>query len=141
MKNLLFLLPLLYSCSTVANDGKPPTGEEMFDILLSIGSIKLSKEPLCHMKSVTRNAEEITLSHHLATVLSTSFNPDTVNTINSSCSKSKNDKANGKLIDIWDCQLEIKESTEKGEFISSSMIAFSVTLDKLNYLNGTLRCF
>ncbi len=138
MKILFFVLPFLYSCSTVAGDKIPPSGELFYDILLSMRDIKLSEEPLCNLTSVTRNTNNLTFGNHLSTILSTS---NTTNTISSSCSISKYEKKNKVIIDIWDCKLEIKETSNKSEFISSSIIAFGINPEKMKYQAGTLRCF
>ncbi len=138
MKILLFALPLLYSCSIVAGNKPPPSGELFYDILSSMRDLKLSEEPLCNLTSVTRNTSDLTFGDHLSTILSTSY---TTNTISSSCLISKHEKENKAIIDIWDCKLEIKETSNKGDFISSSMIAFGINMEKLKYQVGTLRCF
>lgn len=141
MKILFFILPLLYSCSTVAGNKPPPSGELFYDVLLSIRDIKLSKEPLCNITSVTRSTSDLTFGNHLSTILSTSYATNTINTISSSCSASKYEKKNKTTIDIWDCKLEIKETSNKGDFISSSMVAFGINAENMEYQTGTLRCF
>ena len=141
MKILFFLLPILYSCSTEAGNKIPPSGELFYDILLSMSDIKLSEEPLCNLSSVTRKTNHLTFVNHLSTILSTSYTTNTTNTISSSCTISKHEKKNKVIIDIWDCKLEIKETSNKGDFISSSMIAFGINPKKMEYQAGTLRCF
>jgi len=132
---------LFYGCSTLATDGSPPDGEEVFRLLLSNANISLKNEPLCNMTSVTKINGEMLLVDHLATVLSTSYLSKNTNTFASSCSKSKHETKDGKIIEIWDCNLQIKESSPDDEFISSSMVAFGISIDKSKFLPGTLRCF
>ncbi len=141
MKILLFMLPLLYSCSTIANNKTPPSGELFYDVLLSMTDVKLSNEPLCNLTSVSRNTSELTFGNHLSTILSVSYKTNSTNTISSSCSISKHEKENKTVVDIWDCKLELKETNSKGNFISSSMVAFGINTDNLKYQAGTLRCF
>jgi len=141
MKILLLVVSFLYGCSTVAGNKTPLSGELFYDVLLSMRDIKLSKEPLCNLSSVTRNTSELTFGNHLSTILSTTYSTNTSNKISSSCSISKFEKENKVIIDIWDCKLEIKEISNKGDFISSSMIAFGINAEKLEYQTGTLRCF
>lgn len=141
MKALLFVLPLLYSCSTIANNKAPPSGELFYDVLLNMRDIKLSNEPLCDLTSVFRNTSDLTFGNYLSTILSTSYKTNSTNTIYSSCSISKFEKKNKMLITIWDCKLEIKETSSKGDFISSSIIAFGINTENMKYQSGTLRCF
>ena len=140
MRILILIIPLLYSCASIAVDRTPPSGEIIFDILLSIRDIKLNDEPLCRMVSTTRSTDSLTLGNHLSKILSTSYNSSTINTIKTSCALSKHEISN-KIIDIWDCQLQIMETSEAGEFISSSMVAFGINAKSLIYQPGTLRCF
>jgi len=140
MKILIIVIPLLYSCASIAVDKTPPQGEMIYDILLSIRDVRLNNEPLCRVVSTTRNAENLTFGNHLSTIFSTSYNSSTINTIKSSCALSKHEESN-KITDIWDCKFEIAESSKEGEFISSSMVAFGVNAKSLNYQPGTLRCF
>jgi len=140
MRMLILVIPLLYSCASIAIDKTPPNGEAVYDILLNIRDIRLNNEPLCRMVSTTRNTDNLTFGNHLSTILSSSYNSSTTNTIKSSCALSKHEK-NNEIIDIWDCKLEILETSKEGEFISSSMIAFGVNTKSLTYQPGTLRCF
>lgn len=141
MRVLFFVLPFLYSCSTVADNKTLPSGELFYDVLLSMRDIDLGKEPLCNLTSITRKSSKLTFGNHLATILSTSYIKNTTNTISSSCTESKFEKNNKVIIDIWDCKLVIKETNENGEFISSSMVAIGIDMNILKYQAGSLRCF
>lgn len=140
MKIIFLVLPLLFSCSTVAEDKSIPNGEVFYDVLFSIQELILSNEPLCNLTSVTRKNTKITLGNHLSTVLSTSYNTNTKNSISSSCSLSKHENKNKVIVDIWDCKLEVSEKNTKGDFISASMIAFGINTKSMKYQPGTLRC-
>lgn len=133
----------LSGCSAMAAlDSLPkPTGEEVFDILFANSDLSLDGEPLCEMQSATKEKTPISLGQHLATVLSVSYeNPNTVQ-INTSCTATQYEDESHGVMDAWDCQVEVLEEDTKGQFISSSMIAFSTGLAKKQLLPGSLRCF
>lgn len=140
MKILFIVLPFLLSCSSVVADKSAPNGETFYDVLFSIQDLDLSTEPLCNLMSVTRKNSKITLGNHLSTILSTSYSSTTKNVISSFCSLSKHENKNKRVIDIWDCKLEIKETNNKGAFVSASMVAFGVNTKTMKYESGTLRC-
>jgi len=142
MNKLIFVIFLLQACASVVHaDTKPPTGEELFDLLLKNSALPLGKEPLCQQRSVTRKKSEITLGEHLATILSVSYQTKNTVQLKSSCLLSKYAAKAGTASDVWDCSLEMKESDAKGEFISSAMMAFYVTLDGAAIVRGGIRCF
>lgn len=141
MKALLLVLSLLYGCSTIANNASPPSGELFYDTILNMRDIKLSNEPLCDLTSVFQKTSDLTFGNHLSTILSTSYKTNSTNTISSSCTMSKFEKKDKVFITIWDCKLEIKETSSNGDFISSSMIAFGINAENMKYQPGTLRCF
>ena len=142
MRYVMTLLISLAGCSTMASNAPtPPSGEEVFDALLMSLDIKLSEEPLCNMESATRKNPEITLGQHLSTILAESYNSDNVSTLKSYCLLSKFEDNFGNVSDAWDCNLHINESNDKKEFISSSTIAFIISLDQLELVPGSLRCF
>jgi hypothetical protein len=142
MIKLIIVLFLLHGCATYAGDNNlPPSGEELFDALLKNGGIKLSSQPLCNEKSVSRDLQDVTLAQHLATILSLSY--DTKNTVSlkSSCSKSKY-QASAEIIEhVWDCKLEMMEVNADGTFVSSAMLAVNLSLEKKEMISGSLRCF
>jgi len=141
MTKIIPFVFLFYGCSTLATDGSPPDGEVVFRLLLNSGYISLKNEPLCNVTSLAKKNEETLLVDHLATVFSTSYLSKNINTFASSCSKSKHETKDGKIIEIWDCNLQIKETSPDDEFVSSSMVAFGISIDKSKFLPGTLRCF
>lgn len=141
MKSLIVILTLLTGCSAIAADtSKPPTGEEVFDAIFSSTKIDLSQEPLCNTGSATRNKNTITLGEHISTILSLSYENENLVSIKSSCELSKTEPSKGKIVDAWDCKLQINESNTDGEFISSATIAFDLSIDKEAILKKTLRC-
>ena len=141
MKKIFVLtLFLHYGSAFALENTKPPSGEQLFDILFKNLNISLNMEPLCDMKSTTRENMDITLGQHLSTILSESYDTDNIVSLKSACSLSKYDNK-GAITNIWDCKLEMKETDKKGEFISSSMVAFYISLDKSRLINGSLRCF
>ncbi|HEY5603111.1 MAG TPA: hypothetical protein VIM41_08395 [Gammaproteobacteria bacterium] len=141
MKKLLTFIILLHGCSVFAVDNpQPPSGEAVFDILLNNSNRPLSKEPLCNMKSGTRKNVDVTLGQHLATLLSVSYETKNIVSLTSSCALSKHDNS-GVIVDAWDCKLEMNETNASGEFISSAMVAFTLSVDKSKFINGSLRCF
>ncbi len=141
MKKIVFLIIMAYGCSAMAVDPIPPTGEEVFKLLLSSGNIKLKNEPLCNVISISKIHDDMLLVNHLATVFSTTYDTDNINTVATSCSKSKHQKESGHVVDIWGCSLQVTESSQNGSFISSSMVAFGISKGKNKIVSGTLRCF
>lgn len=131
--SVLLTIIVMASCTASAADSlKPPNGEEVFAALLQNLDVSLAAEPLC--KANTK------LSNHLALALSVSYANKNTATLKSSCVPSKFDIATGKTMDIWDCTIQINENSQKGEFISSSTIAFGLTPDTKKFVKGSLRC-
>ena len=118
-----------------------PNGEEVFDILFNSIHLPLDKEPLCNMKSITRGGGSINLGQYLATTLSLSYATKNKVEIKSACGRSKHEADSQEIVEVWDCKVEIFETSQEGEFVSSAMIAFAVDLNKTNILAGSLRCF
>lgn len=142
MKIIFALAIALQGCAVFAYEPvKPPGGEAVFDILLKNSNLPLKYEPLCNMSSATRGSDDITLGEHLATILSVSYESNNTVALKSSCELSKFEEKTGKAIDAWDCKLEMLETNKAGEFISSAMVAFSISLDKTTMIHGSLRCF
>jgi hypothetical protein len=142
MKNIFAtLLFCLVGCVTNAEVAKKPSGEIVFQSLLSAGNIELSSEPLCNMSSISMNKQNLLLSDHLATILSTSFESENKTTLTTSCSKSKHDLTDSKVIDVWDCMLVINENNLEKAFITSSTVAFSLDKDNYAFIDNSLRCF
>ena len=141
MKRAVVLIVLLSACSkTVPADAPKPDGQRVFDILFSSIELALSEEPLCDMVSASRKNAAITLGQHLATILSPSYESESVVTIKSSCMPSKHEYEDGGIVDVWDCQLEVLENSQDGDSISSSMILFSTLMDDSEIIKGSLRC-
>ena len=142
MKYLIILVVFTMSCSSYASkSATPPTGEEVYDALFRSLNLNLDKEPLCEMTSVSRGKTSISLGDHLATIFSTAHASKNTTTIKSSCSLSKFEDSKGNVTDAWDCSLQVNETNNKHEFISSSTVAFNITLDKKILIPGNLRCF
>jgi len=140
MKRIFLVLFLLQGCAAIAGT-KPPTGEQVLDELFKNTSLALSQEPDCKQFSATRNTSEVTLGQHLATILSVSYQSNNIVSLSSSCSDSKYEASNAKLIDVWDCKFEMKESNPGGEFISSALVSFYLSKDTLSLIKGGIRCF
>lgn len=141
MNKLAFLALLLAGCSAVAlNDKTVPSGEQVFDLLFSHLDRRLDQEPLCDMKSATREGKTLTLGQHVATVLSLSHGNKNAVILQSSCDPSKHEAESGRVVDTWDCKIETLEKNSENEFVSSSTIAFSTPLDKTVIIKGSLRC-
>lgn len=142
MKPCLFVIILLFGCSTVTvTSAEKPSGEEIFDLILMNSSLPLQNEPLCNVESFTRKSESLTLGKHFSTNLSVSYESDNQISIKSSCSRSKHDFSKTDVIHVWDCKIEILETSKNGAFISSSMIAFASDLEKSKIIGGSIRCF
>lgn len=137
----VILLFSLIGCATNAEITEKPSGEVVLQSLLSAGNIELSNEPLCNMSSASLNKPNLLLSDHLATILSTSFESENKTTLTTSCSKSKHDLTESKVIDVWDCMLVVNENNLKSEFITSSTVAFSLSKDNYSLIHHSLRCF
>lgn len=142
MKSSLPLIMLLFGCTSVTiTSADKPSGEEIFDLVLKHSSLPLNNEPLCDVKSFTRNGDNLTLGEHFSTNLSVSYESENQVGIKSSCSLSKHDFSETDVIEVWDCKLEILETSKNGAFISSSMIAFASDLKKSKIIAGSIRCF
>jgi hypothetical protein len=142
LSRILAICLLALSCSSSASaDSRPPTGEEVFDLLFANVSLPLGKEPLCTPTSATRGTSEINLGQHLATILSVAHQASNKVSLRSSCEPSKAEGPGGSTEDVWDCRLEMLEATESGEHVSSAMVAFHVSQDRSKLLAGSLRCF
>jgi len=132
MKKLLLIL-LLSGCSVaVIGETRPPSGEEAFSIFLSKASLSLEDEPLCKA--------DIKLYQQLALSLSVSHETNNTIKIASSCAPSKFENAENKVVDIWDCKIQISEENPEGEFVSNSTYVFGVSWDRSEYVEGSLRC-
>jgi hypothetical protein len=140
MKRIILITFLFFGCSTTAEQLTAPTGVEVFAALLSDGGLDLSSEPLCEFTPNFIGVSSTTLHDRLSLIFSMSFHSTNQNTVSSSCSMSKYE-IKGNIIDIWDCRLELKETSPDGEFISSSMTAFGLSLMEKKLVHGTLRCF
>jgi len=132
MKYLFCLIVFAFTSVNAANAQTKPTGEEVFSALFNYGKVELTKEPLCKA--------DISLSEQLALNLSVSYESKNKTTIKSFCSPSKFDIPSGKVIDVWDCTVQVNETGNNGEFISSSTTVFSLTKDKHDFVKGSLRC-
>lgn len=144
MKNAGILWTALIAgsaCASASETMTPPAAEQVFQILLQNIALPLDGEPNCQQTSAARPGQSLTLGQHFATNLSVSYATDHNVTLLSSCLESKMELGDGKLQPVWDCKIEILEQDSKGEFISSSMIAFYLTTDGTALLPGTLRCF
>lgn len=141
MNKFFALIFFLSGCSAMALDKPSPlTGEEFYEILFKNMDIPLANEPYCDVVSVSRGAAGITLGQHVATILSVSYQAKNTVKLGASCEQSKYEETGG-VVDVWECKFEMNEENVKGEFISSAMVAFSVSLDKARYIQGSLRCF
>lgn len=132
MRYLIFFLFLSGCAVQAANLSNPPSGEQVFNALLKNGNINLVNEPLCKAN--------IDLYAQLSLAFSVSYESDNKTVIKSHCSPSKHDFSTGNIVDVWDCTVQINESNNKGDFISSSTIVFSLTKDKKEFIRGSLRC-
>jgi PBP1b-binding outer membrane lipoprotein LpoB len=142
MKRALILTVLLSGCSTMAtSQDYKSNGEEVFDVIFKSINLPLKDEPLCNVISTTRKSESLSLGQHLATNLSVSYESKNTVEIKSACAPSKFETKSKEILDVLDCKIEILEKSKKGEFISSSMIAFSTDLNKTRVLPGSVRCF
>lgn len=142
MRRYIIFSLLIAGCSTATvTSAEKPTGEEALDLLLMSSSLSLKHEPLCEQESITRKSESLTLGQHLATNLSVSYKTINEVKVKSSCLKSKHDLSDSQTIDVWDCKFEVLESDKNGNFISSSMIAFSADIEKTKVIPGSIRCF
>lgn len=135
------LVFMLVGCTYAAPDyQKKPSGEEIFDLLIKNSNRQMASEPACDGASATRKKLHVTLGEVLSTNLSVSYDTDNVTTTKSYCNPSKFESGS-KVIDVWDCSIEVLESDKKGEFISSSIVTFSTDLEKSTILPGSIRCF
>ena len=139
-KKIIMAILLLQGCAAVADTGAP-TGEQVLDALFTNTTLNLAKEPDCKQFSAARNTDQVTLGEHLATILSVSYQSKNKVSVTTHCSASKYEAKPGKINDVWDCALEMKETNPTGEFISSAMVSFYLTKDTHRLIPGGLRCF
>ena len=132
MKLIFLLLAVIFSHTLAAQSDKEPSGEQVFIALLGNSNLNLNGEPLCKQNSK--------LYQLLASALSLSFDEKNVTTVKSYCSKSKSEIGQGKVVDAWDCSLEIVEKNTKGEFNAGSLFKFDLTFDRKRFIKGSLRC-
>ncbi len=132
MRYLILLLSLSGCAVQATEQSNKPRGEEVFNILLKNGGINLVNEPLCKAN--------INLNEQLSLAFSVSYENKNKTVIKSHCSPSKHDFSADKIIDVWDCTIQINENGLKNEFISSSVIVFSLTVDTKEFVKGSLRC-
>ena len=126
------IILLLSSCTnSVVGNSIPPSGEEVFVAFLSNLNQDLKDESLCRAN--------ILLYEQLALSLSVSHESKNTTVISSTCTPSKHEM-NTKVIDIWDCTIQINENNPDGEFISSSTYVFGLSKDKKEYIGNSLRC-
>ena len=132
---------LLVGCAVAAPGAKDkPTGEEVFDLLLSSAQLSLKDEPGCDSSSPSRGKAHITLGELLSTNFSASYDKDNVTKIRSYCEPSKFDVSDKKTIDVWDCSVDVMENNKEGEFVSSTEIRFSIDMNKSRIIQGSIRC-
>lgn len=142
MKLAIALTVLLAGCSTIASSQNLPSdGEAVFDAVLKSSNLPLNDEPLCNGVSTAQENESLTLGQQLATNLSVSYESKNTAEIRTSCAPSKFETKDKAILDVLDCKIEVLEKSKKGEFISSSMIAFATDLNKTRVLAGSVRCF
>ena len=128
------LIALILSCYSIGVDAQnaPPNGEEVFGIFLSKMNMNLANESLCKA--------DMKLYEQLALSLSVSYESKNITKVTSSCEPSKFDVTNNKVIDIWDCTIQINENSPEGEFVSSSTYVFGLSRGKHEFVDGSLRC-
>lgn len=130
---LLSILPMLVGCHSYASE---PTGEQVFNALLFNADKDLNQELLCQA--------DASLGSLLTQTLSPSFASENKMQVSSECSKSKielsSPEGSTKVVDVWDCQLQMLELDSKDEFVSSSMLAFALDENEFYLIDGSLRC-
>lgn len=141
MKYLAWITLILFGCETTAKPFSKPSGEQALASLFEVSDRVLSKEPLCNTESFSAPRSPYTLGHHLSVILSTSYETNNLTRIQTSCSASKHEASDGKLIDIWDCRLTTNETSESGGFVSASTIAFGLDKSNFKFVQESLRCF
>jgi len=140
-----FILFLITGCSVNAHqdyarpskDFNPPAGTDVFKALLSNADLNLKDEPLCDL-----DPEGTNLSDQLADSLSLNYGNSKQNLdITSSCTISKFELTDEKVIDIWDCGVNITLNNKEHEYIANSSYKFGLTLIEFEFVKGSLRCF
>lgn len=132
MKYFMLVLVLTGCTANAANLATPPRGEEVFNALLKNSDINLANEPLCKA--------DMKFNEHLSLALSVSYESGNKTMLKSSCAPSKHDSPSGKVINVWDCTIQINENNQNDEFVSSSTIVFSLSPDTKEFIKGSLRC-
>lgn len=132
MKCLTCLLLLMAWTTHAAEPSGQPRGEQVFHALLKNGNVDLATEPLCKA--------DIKLYERIALALSVSYENYNRTIIKSRCAPSKHEMSAGKVVDVWDCTVQVNESNKKGRFVSSSTLVFSLTLEDKEFIKGSLRC-
>jgi len=141
MRTILAILVAGLACTAFA--GAEPTGEEFYSILFDNLDRSLADEELCKIKvwGPDGTSRPATLGEHLSSNLfSISHQGRNVTTIKSTCEPAQWE-SEGKVVDVWDCELRILEKNPEGEFISSASVRFAAPRDgDKRMLPGSLRC-
>ena len=116
-----------------SNDFVHPAGADVFNAVLSNSSLRLKGEYFC-------NDEDISLSDHFSRALSSSYETDVNVTIKSSCNLSKFDITDSKVIDIWDCNINIIEENSDIEYFANTSYTFGLSIKEFDFVKGSLRC-
>lgn len=135
MRVVFVLVILLSGCASYAAQ---PQGNDVIRLLFENAELSLSSEPLCSM--VDAQGQTLKFKEYLSQVLSVAYENTHQVSIKTFCSESKQELDNHKIIDIWDCRLEVLESNSNGDFISSSNIAMGVSKQTMQFIPGSLRC-
>ncbi len=141
IKEVIISMSILGGSVSLAHDVTPPTGGEVFRLLFENAGMDLKSEENCLMPTKDHVSEKELLSDYLSDIFSLSYNSERNLSISSSCTASKYETSADGVQAMWDCQFEMNETDDSGEFVSSSMLAFGISLDKSKILKNTLRCF
>lgn len=141
IKEVIISMSIFWISASHAHDETPPSGDEVFRLLFENAGMSLKSEENCLMPTKAHVGEKELLSDYLSGIFALSYNAERTLSISSSCSASKYETSTDGVQAMWDCQFEMNETNSSREFVSSSMLAFGISLDKSKILKNTLRCF
>ena len=123
----------------VIDPTKPPNGPQIMQLFLLSASASLQGSGC--LSTEDRN-NRLTLRDRLAMVLGEVIDrpPEHKGVIHGRCIPDESDAIPGRLIDTWQCELQMEEVDENNEYIADASVSAHFTRDTWSFVPGTIRC-
>ena len=123
----------------VIDPAKPPNGSQIMQLFLLNASTSLRGSGC--LSTEDRN-NRLTLRDRLAMVLGEVIDrpPGHKGVIHGRCIPDQSDAIAGRLIDTWQCELQMEEIDENNEYIADASVSAHFTRDTWSFVPGTIRC-